>query len=150
MEEPEMTRRKRVLVVDDNPVNLEIIDEALSDQFDLIFAATGLEALQMAEKFKPRVVLLDLMLPDIDGYDVCDKLRRMPNMFDTRIIMVTARAMPSEHARGLNVGADAYITKPFEPAELLNAICGLEDATPALEKRFERTGSSVLLVEFAE
>jgi DNA-binding response OmpR family regulator len=66
------------------------------------------------------------MLPGIDGYDICRKLRGMPDLSDVQIIMVTAKAMPSERAMGFDAGADAYITKPFDEAELLAAIRSTE------------------------
>jgi len=117
-----MLRPKRVLVVDDNPVNREIIDEVLSDDYEVIMAANGPEALLLAERFQPQVVLLDVMLPGMDGYDLCRKLRSMPDSSGARIIMVTAKAMPSERASGLEAGADAYLTKPFDETDLLAVV----------------------------
>ena len=117
-----MARRKRILVVDDNVLNREIAEEVLCEEYEVITAATGDDALLLAERFRPRIVLLDVMLPGMDGYDICRRLRGMPDLADARIIMVTAKAMPSERARGFEAGADAYITKPFDEAELLAAI----------------------------
>ena len=120
-----MSRRKRILVVDDNAMNREILDEILTEEFDILMAANGSDALHLAEKYHPRVVLLDVMLPGLDGYDICRKLRQMPNMSDARIVMVSAKAMPSEQAQGFSAGADAYITKPFDDAELLASVRSL-------------------------
>jgi len=133
-----MSHRKRILVVDDNPVNREIIEEVLSDDYEVIMAANGPDALLLAERYHPRVVLLDIMLPGLDGYDICRKLRTMSDMNDVRIIMVTAKAMPSERARGLDAGADAYITKPFDETDLLEAIRSFGTA-PASRSIFERS-----------
>ena len=117
-----MNAHKRILVVDDNPTNLEIFEEMLDGEYVVLTARDGAESLAIAERFSPRVVLLDVMLPGIDGYEVCRKLRGIAGMSDARIIMVSAKAMPSERVAGMNAGADAYITKPFDDAELLTAI----------------------------
>jgi len=117
-----MNAHKRVLVVDDNPTNLEIFQEMLDGEYLVLAAKDGAESLAMARRFLPRVVLLDVMLPGIDGYEVCRKMRGIAGMSDARIIMVSAKAMPSERVAGLSAGADAYITKPFDDAELMAAI----------------------------
>ena len=118
-----MTKQKRVLVVDDNPVNREIIEEILASDFKVLMAADGADAIRIAERYLPQVVLLDVMLPGLDGYDICRRLRAMPGMASARITMVTAKAMPSERARGFDAGADAHITKPFDDVELVAALC---------------------------
>ena len=117
-----MARRKRILVVDDNPVNREILEEILADDHEVFMAANGSDALKLAEWYRPQIVLLDVMLPGLDGYDICRKLRTMPAMNGARIVMVSAKAMPSELARGIDAGADAYITKPFDDGDLVEAI----------------------------
>ena len=117
-----MARRKRVLVVDDNPVNREIIEEMLDGEYEIHMADNGPDALRLATRFRPCVVLLDVMLPGLDGYDICRKLRATPGLADMRIVMVSAKAMPSERARGFDAGADAYVTKPFDDGDLLAAM----------------------------
>jgi two-component system, sensor histidine kinase and response regulator len=117
-----MARQQRILAVDDNSMNCEIIQEILGDEFDVLMASDGHEALVLAERYRPRVVLLDVMLPGLDGYFVCRKRRGMPGMNDVRIVMVSAKAMPSEQAQGFDAGADAYVTKPFDDADLWAAI----------------------------
>jgi CheY-like chemotaxis protein len=109
---------KKILVVDDNPTNLEIVQEMLGDDHEILTASSGEDALELASRYRPGVILLDVMLPGIDGYEVCKRLRRLPGMFRAQIIMVSAKAMPSEQAQGINAGADGYITKPFDDAEL--------------------------------
>src|SRR5688572_8467079 len=96
----EMGHPRRILVVDDNLINREIIEEILRDDFTVITASNGSEALELADRYEPRVVLLDVMLPGMDGYSICRKLRAMPEMSTARIVMVTAKAMPSERAQG--------------------------------------------------
>lgn len=117
-----MTRRKRVLVVDDNSMNREIIEEILGDEYEVHMAENGAEALRLAVRFRPCVALLDVMMPGMDGYEICRKLRANTSLADLRIVMVTAKAMPSERARGFDCGADAYVTKPFDDGDLLAAI----------------------------
>src|SRR5213595_1968765 len=101
---------KRILVVDDNPTNLAIFREMLDGQYDVFTASEGEEAIRLAERYCPRVVLLDVMLPGMDGYETCRRLRHLPGMGSARIIMVSAKAMPSEREEGFGAGADAYIT----------------------------------------
>ena len=117
-----MTHFKKLLVVDDNPINQEAFHEMLDDEFTVKSAASGMEAITIAETFQPKVVLLDVMLPGMDGYETCRRLRTLPGMYDTSIIMVSARAMPSERTAGFDAGADEYVTKPCDEVELMRAI----------------------------
>jgi two-component system cell cycle response regulator len=117
-----MSISKQVLVVDDNAANAEVIHEILDGAYDVIDAANGWEALEISERVAPAFVLLDIMLPIIDGYEVCRKMREQPRMARSRIILVSAKAMPSERKRGLEAGADGYLTKPFDDEELLSVL----------------------------
>jgi DNA-binding response OmpR family regulator len=118
-----MRRPHHVLVVDDNPSNLEILEELLADNdFVVHNAMNACGAMKLAERHSPRIILLDVMLHGTDGYDLCRLLRRLPQTADARIVMVTAKNMPSEMAQGYDAGADAYITKPFDCAELFAAM----------------------------
>jgi CheY-like chemotaxis protein len=112
----------KVLVVDDSSINVEICREILEDEFEVITAGDGNAAVEAAKRHAPDVILLDIILPGIDGYETCRRLRALPAMRRARIIMLSAKAMPSERAGGLKAGADAYITKPFLEAELLEVI----------------------------
>lgn len=111
-----------VLVVDDNPTNCEVIQEILDQEYHVVTANSGVEALQLAERHQPRVVLLDVMMPGMDGFETCRQLRQVPGMSGARIIMVSAKAMASERAEGLNAGADEYLTKPFDEVQLFTAM----------------------------
>ncbi|WP_250283718.1 MULTISPECIES: response regulator [unclassified Frankia] len=106
----------RVLVVDDDPTVAEVVDRYLRNAgFDVDRAADGLAALRMAENSAPDLVVLDLMLPGIDGIEVCRRLReRRP----VPVIMLTARGEEADRIAGLETGADDYVTKPFSPREL--------------------------------
>jgi CheY-like chemotaxis protein len=112
----------RVLVVDDCALNREVIHEILAEDYELIDAATAHEALERAEKYRPQVMLLDVMLPDGDGLALCRRLRSRPATARARIIMVSAKALPQEQAAGFEAGADAYLTKPFDDNELRAAM----------------------------
>lgn len=117
-----MKTPKNILIVDDNPNSRDVYHEILESQYCVLDASDGWEALDIAAEFEPRIVLLDVMLPIMDGYQVCRKMRQIPAMKSARIIMVSAKAMPSECAAGIEAGADDYLTKPFDDADLLEAI----------------------------
>jgi DNA-binding response OmpR family regulator len=117
-----MSQSKRVLVVDDNQTNCEVLQEMLADEFEVLIANDGGSAMQLAQQYQPTIVLLDVMLPGLSGLDVCRRLRKLPAMSKARIIMVSAKAMPSERAQGLEAGADDYLTKPFDYPDLMAVI----------------------------
>jgi CheY-like chemotaxis protein len=117
-----MQIQKKILVVDDDPNNIVIVGELLGDDYDLKTATTGEEALEIALDFLPDIILLDIMMPGIDGYDVCRRLREHSTLQYAKIIMVSAKAMVSERLKGYEVGANDYLTKPFEEDELLEKV----------------------------
>lgn len=107
---------KRVLVVDDDVRTVELVKLYLSrDGYQVVTAYDGVEALRLAREARPDLVVLDLMLPDIYGLEVCRILRRES---DVPIIMLTARTTDQDKLTGLDAGADDYVTKPFSPGEL--------------------------------
>lgn len=108
----------RILIVDDNASNIKILQERLED-YDLQIATSGEDALMLAPEFKPDLVMLDIMMPGIDGYEVCRRLRSNPDLAATKIIMVTAKALREERLEGYAAGADDYMVKPFDGQELL-------------------------------
>lgn len=114
---------KTVLVADDEP-NIVISLEFLLEQggYRVLVARDGHEALETIEREVPDLVLLDVMLPRVSGYDVCQRIRQNPAWAQMRIIMVTARGRELEVAKGMALGADAYVTKPFSTRELLDQI----------------------------
>lgn len=109
----------KILAVDDDPNNIAIIEELLEDHYDLKVAMTGEQALEIAQKFQPDIILLDIMMPGMNGYEACRRLREYNTLKHTKIIMVSARAMVSERLEGYKAGADDYITKPFDGDEFL-------------------------------
>ena len=111
-----MTKRNgRVLVVDDEAGNVEIITEILGEEYDLETASTGEDAIEKEPDFKPDLILLDIMLPGITGYEVCRTLKAKGQR--TKVILVSAKGMPEERVAGYDAGADDYITKPFDLGE---------------------------------
>ena len=114
-----MPLHHKILIVDDNPTNVAILEEMLGETYHLATAMTGEECLIRAVDFQPDVILLDIMMPGITGYETCRRIRAHPALRHTKIIMVSAKAMMSERLQGYEVGADDYLTKPFEEEELL-------------------------------
>ena len=111
---------KKVLIVDDEP-NIVISLEFLMKQagYTTDIARTGDEALQQIDTFRPDLILLDVMLPGISGFDICQQVRQTPAWQAIKIVMLTAKGRDVEVTKGLALGANAYITKPFSTKELL-------------------------------
>jgi two-component system phosphate regulon response regulator PhoB len=112
--------RSKILVVDDEPEAVELLEFNLQRAgFDVIAAADGAQALKQARSALPSLIVLDLMLPEIEGLEVCRMLRRDPATAGIPIIMLTAKAAEMDRIVGLELGAEDYITKPFSPRELV-------------------------------
>jgi DNA-binding response OmpR family regulator len=112
-----------VLIADDEP-NIVISLEYLLQRegYRVLVARDGQEALDQAEQMHPDIVLLDVMLPKVSGFEVCQKLRENPALSRMRILMLTAKGRDVEMSKGLALGADAYVTKPFSTQDLLAQI----------------------------
>lgn len=117
-----MQEKDKILAVDDNSINLAVIEELLGSQYHLVTATTGIDALEMAHEFRPDLILLDIMLQGMNGYEVCQQIRKSSSLRHTKIIMVSAKAMASERLKGYQVGADDYLTKPFDGEDLLEKV----------------------------
>ena len=111
-----MSPMKPILVVDDEPVNLALMQDILSADYKLVFASNGQDALDAARKHRPSMVLLDVQLPDISGYEVCRKLMADPSTSDIVVLFVTSMSAPKEEEYGFQLGAVDYIVKPFSPS----------------------------------
>ena len=112
--------KPRILLVDDEADTFEVLGFKLRESgFDPIQAADGRAALAKARAERPALIILDLMLPEIDGLDVCRLLKRDPSTATIPIIMLTAKAAETDRIVGLEIGADDYVTKPFSPRELV-------------------------------
>lgn len=112
------TDKPLVLIVDDNSTNIEVLVNALQDDYCLGIAKNGAKAIRYANKHHPRLILLDIMMPDMNGYEVCRRLKESPETEDIVIIFITAVSETSSKAKGFEVGAVDYITKPFNVAEV--------------------------------
>jgi DNA-binding response OmpR family regulator len=119
----------RVLVVDDDPIILELLVLNLElEGHDVVTASDGRQALDRAQDADPDLVLLDIMMPEIDGFEVCERLRADPATASLPVVFLSARAHEADLVRGTKVGADAYVTKPFDPMELMELIARLHGA----------------------
>ena len=113
----------KILIVEDSPTILAIIKETLeASGYSVITAVDGIEGLGLAQKESPDLVILDLMLPKMDGYKVCALLKKDAKHARIPIIMFTARSQESDKKMGQDLGANAYLTKPFEPELLLSKV----------------------------
>ncbi len=118
--------KPKILIVDDEPDVLELVGFNLRKAgFEIVTAANGAEALKQARDASPDLIVLDLMMPEIDGLEVSKLLRGDASLSDIPIIMLTAKASESDRILGLELGADDYLTKPFSPRELLLRIKNL-------------------------
>jgi DNA-binding response OmpR family regulator len=119
-----MEPRKTILIVEDEPrIALGLRDALEFEGFRVVTAGTGKEGVSLCRQERPNAVLLDLMLPDVNGYQVCEDLRRHDSFLP--IIMLTARSQEADKIRGLEAGADDYVTKPFSVGELVARIRAL-------------------------
>lgn len=112
--------KEKILIVDDEEHILELLDFNLKNAgYETFIATDGIEAVKIAKEEKPNLILLDLMIPGIDGFDVCKEIKKDKDMKNTSIIMLTAKGEELDKILGLELGADDYITKPFSVRELL-------------------------------
>lgn len=112
---PERDGKLMILLVDDAPTNIQMLNETLRDGYHLFFATNGRDALRIASESLPDLILLDVIMPDMDGYEVCRSLKADPVLRDIPIIFITAMCMQEDEAIALELGAVDYITKPFNP-----------------------------------
>jgi diguanylate cyclase (GGDEF)-like protein len=108
-------KKQTILIVDDTALNIQILIELLNEEFDAVFATSGSEALAMATEILPDLILLDIQMPDMDGYLVCKALKDNPLVREIPVIFITAMSQQEDEIRGLELGAVDYITKPFNP-----------------------------------
>lgn len=107
---------EKILAVDDDPFLLQLIEKSLSkDNYEVIVAANGQEGLRLLAETKPHLVILDIMMPNLDGWEICSRIRKVSTV---PIIMLTALGTQDDIVRGLRAGADDYLVKPFHPDEL--------------------------------
>jgi diguanylate cyclase (GGDEF)-like protein len=107
--------QQKVLIVDDAPINIQILNEALKDRYRVFFATNGRDAIRIAASSVPDMILLDIMMPEMDGYEVCRIIKADKVTKDIPVIFITAMSQQENEAAGLELGAADYITKPFNP-----------------------------------
>jgi DNA-binding response OmpR family regulator len=120
-----------ILVADDEPPVVELVRFTLEDErVRVLEAADGVAAVTLARLERPELILLDVQMPRLDGFEVCRLLREAPECAGVRIVMLTAAGQAEDRARGLAAGADEYLTKPFSPLALLNLVRALVPGAP--------------------
>lgn len=140
--------KSKILIVDDEPDVVDLLEFNLRGAgFEIATAADGSEALKKARSGSPNLILLDLMLPEMDGLEVCKLLRRDPATSGIPIIMLTAKAAEIDRVLGLELGADDYVTKPFSPRELVLRVKGLLRRREASNKSTEQIRVGKLLLD---
>src|ERR1700684_3860790 len=116
----------RILVVDDVPANVKLLEARLSaEYFDVLTASNGAEALEICARAECDIILLDVMMPDIDGFEVCRRLKSNPTTHFIPVVMVTALDSPADRVRGLEAGADDFLTKPVSDVVLIARVRSL-------------------------
>ena len=114
---------KRILVIEDTEDNRQIVRDLLTSVgYELIEAADGLAGVAIAERERPDLILMDIQLPGIDGYEATRRIRAIPELAGTPIIAVTSYALSGDEAKTRAAGCDAYVAKPFSPRQLLATI----------------------------
>ena len=114
---------KRVLVVDDEPNILRTLTFVLKKEgYDVSSATNGEEAMAEVRSSKPDLIFLDIMMPKKNGYEVCQEIKDDPNLSDIHIIMLTAKGQDADREKGLSVGAEEFMTKPFSPIQVIGRV----------------------------
>jgi len=133
-----MDRQKTIMIVDDTEVNIVILVEALQDEYDLIVAIDGLEAIDILKEQKPDLILLDIMMPEMDGYEVLGNLKKEWDLEYIPVILLSAISDSDSKTKGFSLGAVDYITKPFDIVEVkarVNTQLRLEEARLVLQNQ---------------
>jgi DNA-binding response OmpR family regulator len=118
-----------LVVIDDEPYALRAMSYLLSREgYEVVTAANGEEGLQRVRDLRPPLVFLDIMMPQLDGYEVCQRIRNDPSLNGTYIVMLSAKGQQVDRERGLAEGANEYMTKPFSPREVVRRLAEIFDA----------------------
>jgi len=117
--------KSRILVADDSPTHLKLTSEPLIEKgYEVLTATDGEDALRKAESEQPDVAVLDVVMPKLNGFKVCRKIKSSPELKNIKVILCTSKNQESDKFWGEKQGADAYIVKPFNEEELLNIVAG--------------------------
>ena len=155
-----MTEQPRILLVDDNPNNLMVLHGLLKDEYRTSIATSGADALALCQKETlPQLILLDVMMPGMDGYSVCEQLKASARTADIPVVFLTARMEKEEEGKGFLVGGEDYITKPFSPSILKARVAthlalkqtrdALREQNALLEERVEQRTRSISALQDA-
>ena len=118
--------QKKILIADDNENIREALTYLLEDEgYSLHIAKDGAETLKKVKEFRPDVLLLDVMMPEVNGYDVCRSIKNDPDLKSIYVIMLTAKGQAAEQERGREAGADEYVVKPFSPMDIRSKIMNI-------------------------
>jgi twitching motility two-component system response regulator PilH len=118
--------KAKILVADDSPTHLRLTSGPLIDQgYEVVTATDGEEAIKKVESERPSLAILDVIMPKINGFKVCRKIKSSPELKDIKVILCTSKSQESDKFWGEKQGADAYVTKPFTEEELLNTVAKL-------------------------
>lgn len=145
------TTKPTLLVVDDTPINLDILRNILSPLYDVKLAINGEVALKVAQKTQPDLILLDIMMPGMNGYEVCEKLKQDPRTAHIPVIFVTAMSDVEDEAKGFETGAVDYITKPVSPSIVLARVkthLSLHNQQLALESQVSQRTHDLVEAQF--
>jgi DNA-binding response OmpR family regulator len=138
MEKEEMLVDKKILVIEDDPATLRLVDYSLRHEgYQVLTASNGLEGMRKVQTEGPDLIILDVMLPGMDGFEICHRLRSEPATAQLPILMFSAKAQEIDKDTGLKVGADDYLSKPADPSEIVSRVRSLltqkKHAAPAKE-----------------
>ncbi len=141
----------RILVVDDQPLNVKLLkDKLLAEYYDVVTAGDGPTALEVASEQKPDIVLLDIMMPGMDGYEVCRRMKADPALCHIPVVMVTALGDPNERVRGIEAGADDFLTKPINDVAMLARVRSLLRMKLVFDELRLRDHTNLQLLAFDE
>ena len=144
-----MSSKAKILLVDDEPDILEIIKYNLKNEgYKVYTASSGIEGVSIAKEVKPDLILLDVMMPEMDGIEACDRIRKIPSLENTIIAFLTARGEDYSQVAGFDAGADDYITKPVKPKVLISRLKALLRRRPTADHNFpERINLGDLIID---
>lgn len=145
-------RKAKILAVDDTPENLDVIKGLLSSEYQILGAINGKLALKIAEAQKPDLILLDIMMPEVDGYEVCRRLKAQSSTSEIPVIFLTAKAQTEDEAKGFELGAVDYVTKPISPPILharVRTHLRLREYSLSLEQMVEKRTHQLVQIQDA-
>ena len=117
-----MEDKARILIVDDSPINIKTLATLLKDNYKIVIATGGAEAIRIAKENPPDLILLDVIMPDMDGFQVCEALKKDAVLKTVPVMFITALSEESDRQKGLDVGGIDFITKPFDAAEVFEKV----------------------------